>query len=236
MAKDNRIILKISGASLSTNNENIIENKFIVNIAQQLIKLSTKYQIGIVIGGGNIWRGNMNKSLNMDQNVADSMGMLATIMNSIALTNTIKNNNGSAKVYSSINCEGLCDIFNHEKVDEWLNIKGNIAIFAGGTGSPFFTTDTAASLRACQIKADKIYMGKNGVDGVYDIDPKINKNAKRYDTLSYDEVIKKNLMVMDLTAITMCQSNNIEIVVFNIDQEDSIIGIMDNKIKSTIIK
>lgn len=232
-----RIIIKLSGASFSKNNSNIIESSFINDISKQLIQISSKKEVGVVIGGGNIWRGNLGSSLNMDQNVADSMGMLATTMNAIALANAIKNNSGSSKVFSSINMEGLCEIFNYEKVDEYLSSKkGNIAIFAGGTGSPFFTTDTAAALRACQLKCKTIYMGKNGVDGVYDADPKKNKNAKRFDKLSYNDVIKNSLAVMDLTAITMCQQNNVELVVFNFDEKNSLIKVIDKKNKYTIIK
>lgn len=232
-----RIIIKLSGASFSKSNNNIIESTFINDISKQLVQIAKKKQVGIVIGGGNIWRGNLGKNLNMDQNIADSMGMLATTMNAIALSNAIKNNNGNSKVFSSINMEGLCEIFNHEKVDQYLNEKvGNIAIFAGGTGSPFFTTDTAAALRACQLHCNTIYMGKNGVDGVYDSDPKKNSKAKRFDYLSYDDVIKKSLSVMDLTAITMCQQNNVELVVFNFDEANSLIKVINKKNKYTIIK
>ncbi len=235
--KKDRIIIKLSGASFSKNGKNIIESEFINDIAKQLIKISSTKQIGIVIGGGNIWRGNLGNNLNMNQNVADSMGMLATTMNAIALANAISNNNGYAKVYSSINMEGLCDIFNYEKVSEFLDSKkGNIAIFAGGTGSPFFTTDTASALRACQLQCKTIYMGKNGVDGVYDDDPKKNPKAKRYDSLTYNDVLKKSLGVMDLTAITMCQQNNVELIVFNFDEKDSLIKVVNKKNKYTIIK
>lgn len=235
--KKDRIIIKLSGASFSGKKESIIESSFINDIANQLIKISNERQIGIVIGGGNIWRGNLGKDLNMDQNVADSMGMLATTMNAIALANAIKSNNGNAKVFSSINMEGLCEIFNYEKVDEFLNAKkGNIAIFAGGTGSPFFTTDTAASLRACQLKCETIYMGKNGVDGVYDSDPKKNPNAKMFTKLTYKDVLTKSLAVMDLTAVTMCEQNNVKLIVFNFDIKDSIVKAVNGKIKYTEIK
>ena len=235
--KKDRIIIKLSGASFSKNEKNIIESKFINDIAKQLIKLSHQKQIGVVIGGGNIWRGNLGTNLNMDQNIADSMGMLATTMNAIALANAIKNNDGFAKVYSSINMEGLCEIFNHEDVSDYLDAKkGNIAIFAGGTGSPFFTTDTAAALRACQLHCKTIYMGKNGVDGVYDEDPKINPKAKRYSSLTYGDVLNKSLGVMDLTAITMCQQNKVELVVFNFDEKDSLINVVNKKNKYTIIR
>lgn len=235
--KKERIIIKLSGASFAKDSKNcIIESGFIQNIAKQLITLSKKYQIGVVVGGGNIWRGNIGKKLAMNPNVADGIGMLATIMNSMALVDVIKNNGGIAKVFSSVTIDGLCDIFDFNKVDLFLNDKNSIAIFAGGTGSPFFTTDTAASLRACQINAKKIYMGKNGVDGVYDSDPKINKNAKRFAKLTYQEVIDKNLSVMDLTAITMCKEHDIQLFVFNFDEKDSLLKVVNDQIKYTLIK
>ncbi len=214
--KTNRIVVKLSGASFAGAKANmIIEDSFINDIAKQLVSISKKQQVGVVIGGGNIWRGNIGKALDMNPNDADAMGMLATIMNSIALANAIRNQKGNAKIFSSVEVKGICDAFNYEKVDSYLNeTDGNIAIYAGGTGSPFFTTDTAAALRACQTSCKTIYMGKNGVDGVYDSDPRTNKNAKRYDKLTYKEVIEKDLRVMDLTAITMCQQNGVELIVF----------------------
>ncbi len=236
--KTKRIIVKLSGASFASEaSKGIIDANFINDIAKQLVTISKNHQVGIVIGGGNIWRGNLGKTLNMNPNDADAMGMLATIMNSIALANAIKNNEGTAKVFSSVGIQGTCEVFNYENVNSYLNANvGNIAIFAGGTGSPFFTTDTAASLRACQINCDTIYMGKNGVDGVYDADPKVNKNAKRFDKLSYQEVIEKKLMVMDLTAITMCQQNNVELIVFNFDEKNSLVNAVNKKNKFTTIK
>ncbi len=236
--KKNRIIVKLSGASFAgANSKRIIDAKFINDIAQQLVSIAKSHQVGIVIGGGNIWRGNLGQSLDMNPNDADAMGMLATIMNSIALANAIKNNHGAAKVFSSVGIEGTCEVFNYENVDAYLNAKdGNIAIFAGGTGSPFFTTDTAASLRACQINCKTIYMGKNGVDGVYDSDPKVNKKAQWFDKLSYQEVIEKKLQVMDLTAITMCQQNHVELIVFNFDEKNSLVNAVNKKNKFTTIK
>lgn len=234
----NRIVIKLSGASFAGNKSNtIIEDTFINDIAQQLISIAKKQQVGVVIGGGNIWRGNIGKSLNMNPNDADAMGMLATIMNSIALANAIKNQQGKVKIFSSVKIEGICDAFNYEAVDGYFSANpGSIVIYAGGTGSPFFTTDTAAALRACQTQCETIYMGKNGVDGVYDADPRTNKKAKRYDKLTYKEVIEKDLKVMDLTAITMCQQNNVELIVFNFDEKNSLVKAVAKKNKFTIIK
>ncbi len=229
-----RILLKISGACLKNEN-NIISFKQIDNLANQIVEVSKKYSVSIVIGGGNIWRGNFSKELKMDQNLADYMGMTATIINSLALSNVLKNKKINAKVYSALNCPDLCEKFYINKVERFLSKKGSVAIFAGGTGNPFFTTDTAAALRASELKINKILMGKNGVDGVYDSDPKINKNATFYKKISFKEIIDKKLKVMDLTSLTLCEENDIDIIVFNIDKEKGIIDALNKKNRFTLI-
>lgn len=234
--KTERILLKISGASLKTNDDSIICSNKINDLVNQIKFISKKYSIGIVIGGGNIWRGIEGKKLKMNDNLSDSMGMLSTIMNSLALNNSLNSNNVKSKVFSSIKCDELCNEYIYRDVEEWMNTKETVSIFAGGTGSPFFTTDTAAALRASQTDCKVIYMGKNGVDGVYSSDPKKDKNAVHYSELSYKDVLSKKLDVMDLTALTLCEKNNIKIIVFNIDNKNSIIDTIENKTKQTIIK
>lgn len=231
-----RILLKISGASLKDDLDNgIVDSKKISSLVKSITKLTSKYSVSIVVGGGNIWRGNFNKELQINKNYADDIGMIATIINSLLIKNLLIQNGINARVFS--NCiSQWTDVYNFENVNEWLSKKNNIAIFAGGTGNSFFSTDTAASLRAAQIGAKKIFMGKNGVDGVYNKDPKNNKDAIFYDKLSYKDLIVQKLKIMDLTALTMCEENNIDIVVFNIDDHTNIQKIIDNKkFKHTLI-
>ncbi len=229
-----RILLKISGACLKNEN-NLISFNQLNNLSNQIEKISKKYSVSIVVGGGNIWRGNLSKELKMDQNLADYMGMTATIINSLALSNILKNKQVNVKVYSALNCPDLCEKFNINKVEEFLSKKGTVAIFAGGTGNPFFTTDTAAALRASELKISKILMGKNGVDGVYSADPKVDKNATFYKKISFKQVIDKKLKVMDLTSLTLCEENGIDIIVFNIDKNNGIIDTLNKKNKFTLI-
>lgn len=223
-----RILLKISGACLKTDNSSIIKKEKIQQIAEQISYLSDKYVISIVIGGGNIWRGNYNKDLQLNQNLADNMGMLATLINSLALENVLKTMKINAKTFSAFDNE-LCEKYNVDKVNEFLQNKKTVAILAGGTGNSFFSTDTAAALRACQLNIKKIYMGKNGVDGVYSDDPKTVKNAKHYKQLSYMEVVNNKLKVMDLTALTICEENKIELFVFDIDEKDSLSKVVNGE-------
>lgn len=223
-----RILLKISGACLKKESDSIIDTNKLLNIAKQIEKIASKYSIGIVIGGGNIWRGNFNKEMNLDKNLADNMGMISTLINCLALENALRNLNLNAKTFCAFDNE-ISSKFNHQEVNEFLNKPKSICLFAGGTGNSYFSTDTAASLRACQINAKTIYMGKNGVDGVYSDDPNKNSNAKFYKSLKFQEVIDKKLKVMDITALTMCDENNIEIIVFNIDDEDSLTKIVTKK-------
>ncbi len=228
-----RILIKISGAYLKGKDSNF-DIKKIQNLALQIKELSKDYQIGIVVGGGNIFRGNIAHNFQLDHNIGDQIGMLATVMNGILLQDIFLKNNINSKVYSAIRIDNICNLYNFRNVNESLN-NDVVCIFVSGTGSPFFTTDTGASLRACEINADIILMGKNGVDGVYDKDPLKHKDAIHYDKLTYKQVIEKDLKVMDLSSLVMCQENNISILVFNIDKEDCFIKSLNNKIKTTLI-
>ncbi|MDJ1645700.1 UMP kinase [Mycoplasma phocimorsus] len=232
----NRILLKLSGEGLANKQKRLVIDPVIVDdIAQQLkiIKKELKTQIAIVIGGGNLWRGESAAKNGMGRNRADYIGMLATIMNGKALQDGFEKHGLKCRVMSSLNMDPkVAQTYVNEKAIHSLN-KGEIIIFVGGTGRPFFTTDTAATLFASEIKASKILMGKNGVDGIYSDDPKINPEAIHYEKITYDEIIKKELKVMDITATSMARDNNIKLTVFDITKKDAIINVIKNKVKHT---
>lgn len=234
MKKKKRIILKISGASLKSN-ENIYCNEQINNLVVQIKNLVSKYSVSIVLGGGNIFRGNLCEQYDIKQANADYIAMLATVMNCIMLENVLNNNGIKSKTFSSLKMDQVCDEFTLRDVNESLE-NDIVCLFAGGTGSPFFSTDTGAALRASQIGAEFILMGKNGVDGIYDSDPSKNKKAIFFNELTYDEIIERNLKVMDLTAITLCKENKIKLLVFNANEKDAFLNALENKTKNTIVK
>ncbi|WP_412032263.1 UMP kinase [Malacoplasma muris] len=230
------IMLKLSGASLNHNDsDNIISFEILNEIAQQIKVLINHFNVAIVLGGGNIWRGSIASKVNMPRDQADYMGMLATIINSIAFESILKNINIDAKVFSKIEMEKICDTYYLRNVKDYLN-KGGVAILAAGTGMPYFSTDTGSAITAIEIGAKFILMGKNNVDGVYSCDPLENPNAEFYKTLTYDDVISKNLRVMDTTAIALCKEYKTKIIVFNINEKNSIIDTLNRKSKFTIIE
>lgn len=228
-----RILIKISGASLKSNNE-IFDVKKISNLAYQINVLSQKYQISLVIGGGNIFRGNLAQSLNLDRNDADAMGMLSTMINGLILKNVFNNHKINVKLFSALKIDKIIDEYTSRSVNDALN-NNDVCIFVGGVGLPFFTTDTGAALRAAETQSKIILMGKNGVDGVYDKDPLKHSDAKWFERLTYDEIISKSLDVIDQSALTLCWDNNISLLVFNINEENSLIRVMNKEIKATII-
>lgn len=228
-----RILIKISGASLKSNKE-IFDVKKISNLAYQINVLSQKYQISLVIGGGNIFRGNLAQSLNLDRNDADAMGMLSTMINGLILKNVFNNHKINVNLFSALKIDKIIDEYTSRSVNDALN-NNNVCIFVGGVGLPFFTTDTGAALRAAETQSKIILMGKNGVDGVYDKDPLKHSDAKRFEHLTYDEIISKSLDVIDQSALTLCWDNNISLLVFNINEENSLIRVMNKEIKATII-
>ena len=210
-----RILLKLSGEVLSGSKEFGIDYKVISLLASQIKKIhQTNIEIGIVIGGGNIFRGVSIEKKGVDRVSGDYIGMMATIMNSVALQNELEKLECDTRVMSALSIRQLAEPYIRRKATRHLE-KGRIVIFAGGTGNPYFTTDTAAALRAIEIKADAIFKGTK-VDGVYDSDPFENKNAKRYTNMTYKPVIDNELKVMDLTAITLCKENKLPIIIFNI--------------------
>ena len=229
-----RIILKLSGQALSDNGTGISAKK-IESVVNEIKELSsTDVQIGIVCGAGNMWRGRDAESNNMERSLADSIGMLGTIMNSLAVENGLKNAGLKAVTLSAVPMPSLVNSYTRNVALEYLE-KGYIVIFAGGTGNPYFSTDTAAALRASEVGAKKILMAKNGTDGVYDSDPRKNPNAKRYEKLTYQQILNDKLEVMDLTAASLCNDNNIDTVVFDMNKSGNIKKIMIEPTIGTIV-
>ena len=218
-AKYPRIILKISGEALSGNGQNI-DFDVVRRVAKQVVEVNNMgVAVGIIVGGGNIWRGRQGRD--MDRVTADHMGMLATVINSLALQDALEALGVSARVQTAIEMRQIAEPFVRRRAMRHLE-KGRVVIFACGTGNPYFTTDTATALRAAEMEADLILLAKN-VDGIYDSDPKENSNAVRYNDISYMEVIERELKAMDTTAITLCMENDIPIMVFALAEENSIV-------------
>ncbi len=234
--KYKKILLKISGEALLGSQQFGIDPEPVQKICAEIKKAyDMNVQIAVVVGGGNIFRGmNNSRKLGMDQASGDYVGMLATVMNAIALQSELRKIGVSCRVQSAINMEKIAEPYIRFKAIRHLE-KGRVVIFAAGTGNPFFTTDTAAALRAAEIGADAMLMAKNGVDGIYSDDPKTNKNAVKYDKISYDDIIVNGLKVMDLTSCALCKQNNIPICVFDFSLEDSIVKILNNENIGTIV-
>ncbi len=221
-ARYRRIVLKLSGEALSGEQGYGIEPKIIQSIANQVKEVAElDVEIAIVVGGGNIWRGKVGSEMGMDRATADYMGMLATIMNSLALQDGLENMGIPTRVQTSIEMRQVAEPYIRRKAIRHLE-KKRVVIFAAGTGNPFFSTDTTAALRAAEIEAEVILMAKNNVDGVYTDDPKVNKDAQKYENLSYMEMLNEGLGVMDSTASTLCMDNDIPLVVFSIMEEGNI--------------
>ncbi len=235
--KYKKILLKVSGEALLGNQQFGIDPEPVRNIVAEIKKAyNLGAQIAVVVGGGNIFRGMKNSSkLGMDQASGDYVGMLATVMNAIALQSELRKNGVECRVQSAIDIEKIAEPYIRFKAIRHLE-KNRVVIFAAGTGNPFFTTDTAAALRAAEIGADIMLMAKNGVDGVYNDDPKTNPNAKKYDNISYDDIIVKGLKVMDLTSCALCKQNNIPICVFDFNLKDSIVKILNGENIGTTVK
>lgn len=228
-----RILLKLTGELFGNNDRaiSLLESK---EIAKKIIKLKKSgIDLAIVIGGGNIFRGREVGAEKFDRAVADNMGMLATIINGLSLQESLEGLGAETRMLTAIEMPKVAEPFYRRRALHHLE-KNRIVIFSGGTGNPFFTTDTAAVLRACEINADYILKATD-VDGIYDKDPSENKNAKMFKTISFKDVIQKNLKVMDSTAFTLCRDNNIPLIVFNVKYLDKIDDILKNKI-GTLVK
>ncbi|KXK57425.1 MAG: UMP kinase [Chlorobi bacterium CHB2] len=213
-----RILLKLSGEALMGEAGYGIDPQMLETFASEV---ETIYQlgveIGIVIGGGNIYRGIQAAAEGIHKVTGDHMGMLATVMNALAMQSALENRGITTRLQTAIKMEQIAEPFIRRRAVRHLE-KGRVVIFGAGTGNPYFTTDTAAALRAIEIEAGALIMGKNGVDGIYNADPRTNPTAQRYDHVTYREVHERNLRVMDLTAITLCQENRLPIIVFNMSQ------------------
>jgi len=216
--KYKRVLIKMSGEALRSDRKLEIDPEIVKQIAGEIrLVKSLGVEIGIVVGGGNIFRGLSASTRGMDRVAADHMGMLATVINSIALQDFLERDGMATRVMSAIRMEEMAEPYIRRRAIAHLD-KGNVVIFAAGTGNPYFTTDTAAALRAIEIDADAI-MKATKVDGVYDKDPALHADAKRFDTISFTEVIEKQLKVMDATAVTLCRENNLPILVFKLLQQ-----------------
>ncbi len=217
-----RIVLKLSGEALAGKDGYGINHEIITDISKQVVEVVQKsVEIGIVVGGGNIWRGVAGSAKGMDRATADYMGMLATVINSLALQDALENANMPTRVMSAIEMKEVAEPYIRRRAIRHLE-KGRVVIFAAGTGNPYFSTDTAAALRSAEIEAQAILMAKK-VDGVYDSDPVTNPLATKYNFLEYIEVINKGLGVMDSTAASLCMENNIPIIVFDLTKNGNIL-------------
>lgn len=233
-----RIVLKVSGEALENEIDHSIYDekklKAVANVVKDAHDLGV--QISLVVGAGNIWRGRLADKVGIERSTADYMGMLGTIMNALALQSALESLGLSTKVMSAINVPQVCEPYIRRKAISHLD-KGQVVVFAGGTGNPYFTTDSCATLRALEINADSIIMGKNGVEGVYDSDPRTNKDAKLLKKLTYQEVMAKKLAVMDLTAVAMLADSDVKIHVFNMSDPASLLKVLKGEdIGSTISK
>ena len=231
--KYKRILLKLSGESLAGEDKHGINFDTVMRICEPIKKCNEKgVQIGIVVGGGNFWRGRSGE--NMDRTRADHMGMLATTINALALQDALERVGVVTRVQTAIEMKQFAEVYIRNKAVRHLE-KGRVVIFACGSGNPYFSTDTAAALRAAEIDADAILLAKN-VDGVYDSDPNVNKDAVKYDELTYLEVISKGLKVMDSTASSLCMDNNIPLLVFGLDDPANIIKVLNGEKIGTVVK
>ena len=230
--KYKRILLKISGEALSGDKGHGFEADSLVKVARQIKAVSDLgVEVGIVVGGGNIWRG--RQSMNIDRTAADYMGMLATVINALAVSESLISEGADAVVLTSLAITGIGEPFNFKNADKYLK-EGKIVVFGGGTGNPYFSTDTGASLRAVEIGADALLLAKN-IDGIYDRDPKINPNAKKFDKITYDEYVSLGLKAMDTSAVVMCKENGMKVHAFGLKEENSIMKAVTGDREGTVI-
>lgn len=224
-AKYKRVVLKLSGEALAGTKGYGIDPVIVDTIAREIKGIkAVGLDLAIVVGGGNIWRGLAGSAKGMDRATADYMGMLATVMNSLALQDALENYDVDTRVQSAIEMRQVAEPYIRRRAIRHLE-KGRVIIFAAGTGNPYFSTDTTAALRAAEIEADVILMAKKNTDGVYDSDPRHNPDAKKFKELEYIEVLQRGLGVMDATATSLCMDNKIPIIVFSIDEPGNILKV-----------
>ncbi len=234
--KYKRVVLKLSGEALAGEEGFGINPSVIKNVAEEVKELAELgVEVAVVVGGGNIWRGKIGSEMGMDRASADYMGMLATVMNSLALQDSLEQVGIETRVQTSIDMRQVAEPYIRRRAIRHLE-KKRVVIFAAGTGNPYFSTDTTAALRAAEIEAEVILMAKNNVDGVYSADPKIDKNAVKYDELSYLDVIKEGLAVMDSTASSLCMDNDIPLIVFSIMEDGNIKKAVTGENIGTIVR
>lgn len=234
MLKYSRILLKLSGESLMGEQKYGIEVNALMHYANEIKSaVELGVQVAIVIGGGNIFRGLKGTKQGFDRVKGDQMGMLATVINSLALQSALESIHMPSKVFTAIRMEPIANLYQKEQVVECLQ-KGTVCILAAGTGNPFFTTDSAAALRAVEIEANALLKGTR-VDGIYTDDPEKNPNAVKYQTLSFTEAYEKQLQIMDLTAFTMCKENNMPIVVFDINTSGNLKALIQGENIGTVV-
>lgn len=225
-----RVLLKLSGEALAGEQKRGFDEATVTEVARQIKTLVDEgLQVGIVIGGGNFWRGRTSGA--MDRSKADQIGMLATIMNCIYVSDICRYVGLKTEVFTPFVCGAFTTLYSKDAVEESF-AEGKVVFFAGGTGHPYFSTDTATVLRAVEIGADAILLAK-AVDGIYDSDPKVNPDAKKYDEISIDEVVAKKLAAMDLTASIMCMEQKMPMLVFGLDEKDSIVNTVHGKFSGT---
>ena len=232
-AKYKRVIIKLSGEALAGDKDHGINEKTLNEVVDQIIAVKELgVQIGIIVGGGNFWRGREGRE--MDRTTADHMGMLATVINALAIQDALERKDIPTRVQTALTITRVAEPYILRKAMSHLN-KGRVVIFACGTGNPYFTTDTAAALRAAEIGAEVLLLAKN-VDGIYDSDPKVNKDAKKLKTIAYKDFIAKGLRAMDTTAITICMENNIPVLAFGLFEENALLRAVTGDDIGTLIK
>ena len=226
-----RVILKLSGEALAKK-EGGYNDELIENIANQVKTIVDKgTDVGVVIGGGNYWRGRSND--NIDRTKADQIGMLATIMNCIYVSEIFRSQGLKTNILTPFECGSMTKLFSKDRANKYFE-KGMVVFFAGGTGHPYFSTDTGIVLRAIELDADAILLAK-AIDGIYDSDPKLNPEAKKYDIISIHEVVEKKLGVIDMTASVMCMENKMPLMVFGLEEENSIVNALSGKFNGTVV-
>ena len=230
--KEKRILLKLSGEALAGDKHTGFDEATVLEIARQVKAVHDDgAEIGVVIGGGNFWRGRTSE--NMDRTKADQIGMLATIMNCIYVSEMFRSTGLETEILTPFECGSVTKLFSKDRANKYFG-QGKIVFFAGGTGHPYFSTDTGIVLRAIEMEADAIYLAK-AIDGVYDSDPKTNPAAVKYDRVSIDDVIANKLAVIDMTASVMCMENRMPLVVFGLNEKDSIINTYNGKFNGTVV-
>ena len=230
--KEKRILLKLSGEALAGDKHTGVDEATVLEIARQVKAVHDDgAEIGVVIGGGNFWRGRTSE--NMDRTKADQIGMLATIMNCIYVSEMFRSTGLETEILTPFECGSVTKLFSKDRANKYFG-QGKIVFFAGGTGHPYFSTDTGIVLRAIEMEADAIYLAK-AIDGVYDSDPKTNPAAVKYDSVSIDDVIANKLAVIDMTASVMCMENRMPLVVFGLNEKDSIINTYNGKFNGTVV-